>query len=191
MTGATGSILGVRLLEMLQPTDVETHLVMSGWGTRTLIHETPYSPQQVQATATRHYHIGDQGAVITSGSYLTDGMVIVPCSMSTLAAIATGRGDNLIHRAADVILKEQRKLVLVVREAPLHTIHLQNMLTLSRMGVVIHPPVPSFYICPENLDDVINYMIMRILDQFNIHLPDPRRWDGKMSTGDHTNGTES
>ena len=180
ITGATGTIFGVRLLQMLQGSGVETHLIMSKWGTRTLIHETDYTVEQVEGMATRHYPLSDQGATISSGSFTTLGMVIAPCSMRTLAAIATGLGDNLIHRAADVILKERRKLVLVVRESPFNDIHLENMLKLSRMGVVILPPVPAFYNHPQNLDDMINHVAMRTLDQFDIHLDVMNRWDGVM-----------
>ena len=180
ITGATGTIFGVRLLQMLQGSGVETHLIMSKWGARTLIHETDYTVEQVERMATRHYPLGDQGAAISSGSFTTLGMVIAPCSMRTLAAIANGLGDNLIHRAADVILKERRKLVLVVRESPFNDIHLENMLKLSRMGVVILPPVPAFYNHPQNLDDMINHVAMRTLDQFDIHLDVMNRWDGVM-----------
>jgi len=180
ITGATGTIFGVRLLQMLQGSGVETHLIMSKWGARTLIHETDYTVDQVERMATRHYPFGDQGAKFTSGSFTTLGMVVAPCSMRTLAAIANGLGDNLIHRAADVILKERRKLVLVVRESPFNDIHLENMLKLSRMGVVILPPVPAFYNHPQNLDDMINHVAMRTLDQFDIHLDVMNRWDGVM-----------
>jgi len=180
ITGATGTIFGVRLLQMLQGSGVETHLIMSKWGTRTLIHETDYTVEQVERMATRHYPLGDQGAAISSGSFTTLGMVIAPCSMRTLASIANGLGDNLIHRAADVILKERRRLVLVVRESPFNDIHLENMLKLSRMGVVILPPVPAFYNHPQNLDDMINHVAMRTLDQFDIHLDVMNRWDGVM-----------
>jgi 4-hydroxy-3-polyprenylbenzoate decarboxylase len=180
ITGATGTIFGVRLLQMLQGSGVETHLIMSNWGARTLIHETDYTVEQVERMATRHYPLGDQGAAISSGSFTTLGMVIAPCSMRTLAAIANGLGDNLIHRAADVILKERRKLVLVARESPFNDIHLENMLKLSRMGVVILPPVPAFYNHPQNLDDMINHVAMRTLDQFDIHLDVMNRWDGVM-----------
>ena len=182
ITGATGTIFGVRLLQMLHGSGVETHMVMSKWAARTLIHETQHTVEEVQAFASHNYQLGDQGAAISSGSFLTLGMVIVPCSMRTLAAIASGAADNLIHRAADVILKERRKLVLVVRESPLHDIHLENMLKLSRMGVVILPPVPAFYNHPQNLDDMINHVTMRILDQFDIHLDVMNRWDGTMFT---------
>lgn len=178
ITGATGTIFGVRLLQMLHGSGVETHLVMSKWATRTLTHETPYAIKDVQNLATTNYAIGDQGAAISSGSFVTLGMVIAPCSMRTLAAIAHGLGDNLIHRAADVVLKEKRKLVLVVRESPFNEIHLENMLKLARMGVAILPPVPAFYNNPQNLDDMINHIAMRVIDQFDIHLDVMNRWDG-------------
>jgi flavin prenyltransferase len=178
ITGATGTIFGVRLLQMLHGSGVETHLVVSKWAARTLAHETPYSLKNVQDLATQSYGIGAQGAAISSGSFVTMGMVIAPCSMRTLAAIAHGIGDNLIHRAADVILKERRKLVLVVRESPFSEIHLENMLKLARMGVVILPPVPAFYNNPQNLDDMINHITMRVIDQFDIHLDVMNRWDG-------------
>ena len=178
ITGATGTIFGVRLLQMLHGSGVETHLVVSKWAARTLAHETPYSLQDVQQLATQSYGVGAQGAAISSGSFVTMGMVIAPCSMRTLAAIAHGIGDNLIHRAADVVLKERRKLVLVVRESPFSEIHLENMLKLARMGVVILPPVPAFYNNPQNLDDMINHITMRVIDQFDIYLDVMNRWDG-------------
>lgn len=183
ISGATGAILGVHLLQALQDSEAETHLVVSKWGARTLIHETPYTLEQVQQMATRHYSPNDEAAAISSGSFLTRGMVVCPCSVRTLAAIAHGHGDNLIHRAADVVLKERRKLVLVVRETPLNDIHLENMLKLSRMGVVIFPPVPAFYNNPRTIDDILKQAVMRILDQFDIHLPSASRWDGNMSAG--------
>jgi 4-hydroxy-3-polyprenylbenzoate decarboxylase len=178
MTGATGTIFGVRLLQVLQGSGVETHLVMSKWAARTLIEETSHTVEQVQQLATRVYPLGDQGAAISSGSFLTLGMIVVPCSMRTLAAIAHGLGDNLIHRAADVILKERRRLVLAIREAPLSEIHLENMLKLSRMGVVISPPVPAFYNRPQTIDDIVNYSVARLLDQLDIHLDVRNRWAG-------------
>lgn len=178
ITGATGTIFGVRLLQMLHGSGVETHLVVSKWAARTLTHETPYSLKEVQELATQSYGSGDQGAAISSGSFVTLGMVIAPCSMRTLAAIAHGLGDNLVHRAADVVLKERRKLVLVVRESPFNEIHLENMLKLARMGVVILPPAPAFYNHPQSLDDMINHVAMRVVDQFDIHLDVMNRWDG-------------
>ena len=189
ITGATGTIFGVRLLQMLHGSGVETHLVMSKWAARTLTHETPHTLKEVQGLATHSYALGDQGAAISSGSFITLGMVIAPCSMRTLAAITHGLGDNLIHRAADVVLKERRKLVLVVRESPFHEIHLENMLKLSRMGVVILPPLPAFYNQPQNLDDMINHIAMRIIDQFDIHLDVMNRWDGVLSS-ERQNRTE-
>ena len=178
ITGATGSVLGVRTLQVLKDAGLETHLVMSKWGARTLLHETPYTVDYVKSLATCSYSESDQGAPISSGSFLTDGMIVAPCSVRTLAAIANGHGDNLIHRAADVILKERRKLVLMVRETPLNDIHLENMLKLSRMGVVIMPPMPAFYTNPQNLDDVVNHMVMRALDAVGIHLDVASRWQG-------------
>jgi 4-hydroxy-3-polyprenylbenzoate decarboxylase len=181
ISGATGTIYGVRLLELLQNSGIETHLVLSKWGARTLIHETAYSVEQVRKLATHHYGSQDQGAPISSGSFLTLGMVVCPCSMRSLAAIAYGHGDTLIHRAADVVLKERRRLVLVVREAPLNDVHLENMLKLSRMGVVIFPPVPAFYHHPQSLDDIVTQTAMRILDQVGVHLAAGHRWDGALS----------
>ena len=177
ITGASGSIFGVRLLEMLQGSGIETHLVMSRWGARTLVHETSYTPEQVNALATVVHQLTDQGAAISSGSFVTMGMVIAPCSVRTLAAIAHGLGDNLIHRAADVILKERRKLVLAVREAPLSEIHLENMLKLARMGVVIAPPMPAFYNRPATIDEMVNYSCVRLLDQLGVHV-NTSRWAG-------------
>ena len=177
ITGASGTIFGVRLLEMLQGTGIETHLIMSRWGARTLVHETSYTPDQVNALASVVHPLTDQGATISSGSFVTIGMVIAPCSVRTLAAIAHGLGDNLIHRAADVVLKERRKLVLAVREAPLSDIHLENMLKLSRMGVVISPPMPALYSRPQTIDDMVNYTCVRLLDQLGVHV-DAARWAG-------------
>ena len=181
ITGATGTIFGVRLLQLLQESEIETHLIMSRWAGRTLLEETSHTIEDVQQMATRVYPLNDQGATISSGSFLTDGMVIVPCSMRTLAAVAHGLGDNLIHRAADVILKERRRLVLAVREAPLSEIHLGNMLKLSRMGVVICPPVPAFYNRPQTIDDIVNHTVARLLDQLDIHLDIQSRWQGMMA----------
>jgi len=183
MTGATGTAIGVRLLELLQETDVETHLVMSRWAVRTLLHETDYAPEDVRKLATRVYPVEDQGAAISSGSFMTGGMIIVPCSMRTLAAVAYGLNDNLIHRAADVILKERRKLVLAVREMPFNDIHLENMLKLSRMGAVICPPVPAFYKRPKTVDDIVTWTAARLLDQVGVHLEVGSRWEGEMEAG--------
>jgi 4-hydroxy-3-polyprenylbenzoate decarboxylase len=183
MTGATGAIYGVRLLERLREAGAETHLVISRWGARTLLHETSWSRERVEALASVTYAPADMGAAISSGSFRTDGMVIAPCSAKTLAAIAHGFGENLIHRAADVVLKERRRLVLAVREAPLSDIHLENMLKLSRMGAVILPPMPAFYNNPRTVDDVIDYTVARILDQFGMQVESAMRWSGDMGVG--------
>ena len=183
ITGATGTIYGVRLLERLREAGVDTHLVISRWGARTLMHETPYSREQVEALASAIYAPGDMGAAISSGSFRTDGMIIAPCSAKTLAAIAHGYGDSLIHRAADVTIKERRRLVLAVREAPLSDIHLENMLKLSRMGVVILPPLPAFYNHPTTIDDLVDQAVARMLDQFGLETRGVERWAGEMDVG--------
>lgn len=183
MTGATGSILGVRLLELLQDSDIETHLVMSKWAARTVIHETPYTTKQIKEMVFQQHSLENQGSAISSGSFLSMGMVVLPCSVRTLSAIATGEGHNLIHRAADVVLKERRKLVLAVRESPLNPIHLENMLKLSRLGVSIVPPMPAFYNHPQTITTLVDHMVMRILDQLGIHLEISERWVGEMAIG--------
>jgi len=182
MTGSTGAIFGVRLLQVLADTDCETHLIVSKWAQQTVEHETSLSMADLRALATETYGAADMGAKVSSGSFHTDGMVVVPCSMRTTAAIAHGNGDHLVHRAADVILKERRKLVLVARETPLNDIHLENLLKLSRMGVTILPPMPAFYNQPKTLDDMVNHIVMRILDQFGIERDLIKRWDGKVRT---------
>ena len=186
ITGATGVIYGVRLLERLREAATETHLIVSRWGARTLLHETPYSREQVEALAHTVYASNDMGAAISSGSFTTAGMIIAPCSARTLGAIAHGFGDSLIHRAADVVLKERRKLVLAVREAPLNDIHLENMLKLSRMGAVILPPVPAFYNNPRSLADIVEHSVARMLDQFGVEVPGAARWEGNMRVGGRT-----
>ncbi len=180
MTGATGAILGVRLMEVLAEAEVESHLVISKWAQQTILHETARSLEDMKALASEVHSASDMGASISSGSFHTEGMVVVPCSMRTVSCIAHGNGDHLVHRAADVILKERRKLVLVTRETPLNTIHLENMLALSRMGVTILPPMPAFYNHPENLGQMVDHIVMRILDQFGISVDLAARWDGKM-----------
>ena len=183
ITGASGTIYGVRLLERLRTLDVETHLVLSRWGARTLLHETRYTVEQVQRLATVSYPATDQGAAISSGSFVTMGMIVLPCSMRTLGAIAHGVGETLVPRAADVVLKERRRLVLGVREAPFHEIHLENMLKLSRMGVIISPPVPAFYNHPKTIDDIVEHTVTRLLDLFGLHDDRTGRWTGEMEPG--------
>jgi 4-hydroxy-3-polyprenylbenzoate decarboxylase len=182
MTGSTGAIFGVRFLEALKKTEVESHLIISKWAQRTIEHETNYTLEQVRALASVVHSQGDMGATISSGSFLTEGMVVIPCSVRTLGGIANGYGEHLVHRAADVVLKERRRLVLVVRETPLSEVHLENMLKLARMGVVMLPPMPAFYNHPQTVDDVVHHIVGRVLDQFGIPAPFEKRWDGHMHT---------
>jgi 4-hydroxy-3-polyprenylbenzoate decarboxylase len=183
VTGATGSIYAIHLLEALRKTRVESHLVLSRWGARTLIHETDHTLDQVRALATHWYKDNDQGARISSGSFTTLGMVILPCSVKTLADIAHGHSGDLLHRAADVVLKERRRLVLAVREAPFTEIHLENMLKLSRMGVVISPPLPAFYNRPRSIEELVDHTVARLLDLFDIQVEGAQRWTGVMGVG--------
>jgi flavin prenyltransferase len=179
MTGATGAIFGIRLLERLRGiADVETHLIMSRWARLNISAETDYTPAQVQSLADVTYNEGDQGAAISSGSFRVDAMVVVPCSMRTLAAIRHGLADNLVARAADVVLKERRNLCLVPRETPLNAIHLDNMLALAQIGVGICPPMPAFYNRPTTLDDLVDHITVRVLDQLGLDVDYPKRWAG-------------
>ena len=180
LTGATGAIFGIRLLEALKQSDVESHLIVSKWAERTIRHETRYTMDQVTALASVHYNINDMGATVSSGSFLTEGMVIIPCSMRTLGGIAHGYGEHLIHRAADVVLKERRRLVLVPRETPLSQVHIENMLKLARLGVTMLPPMPAFYNHPSSIEDIVDHIVARVLDQFGIAAPFAKRWDGRM-----------
>jgi 4-hydroxy-3-polyprenylbenzoate decarboxylase len=183
ISGATGAIYGVRLLEILAKIDgIETHLVLTRAGKMTIQVETPYSVKDVEALADVVHDVNNVGASISSGSFRTEGMVIAPCSMKSMGGIAHSLGGDLLVRAADVVLKERKKLVLVVRETPLHLGHLEAMVSLTRMGAVIFPPVPAFYHRPKTLDEVINQSVTRILDQFNIDVGLFQRWDdGGMS----------
>lgn len=179
MTGATGAPLGVALLQALRKMpDVETHLVMSKWAKTTIELETPYRARDVAGLADFCHSPSDQAATISSGSFRTDGMIVIPCSMKTLAGIRAGYADGLVGRAADVVLKEGRKLVLVPREMPLSTVHLENMLALSRMGVAMVPPMPAFYNHPQSVDDITQHIVARVLDQFALEHPHARRWQG-------------
>jgi len=178
ISGATGAIYGVRILEILAKVDdVETHLVLTRAGKMTIGVETLFSVKDVEALADVVHDINNVGASISSGSFRTAGMVIAPCSMKSMGGIANSLGGDLLVRAADVILKERKKLVLVVRETPLHLGHLEAMVALTRMGAVIFPPVPAFYHRPKSLDDVINQTVTRILDQFDIDVKLFHRWD--------------
>ncbi len=178
ISGATGAIYGVRMLEILAKIDdIETHLVMSKAGRMTIQVETPFSVKDVEAMADVVHDISNVGASISSGSFRTEGMVIVPCSMKSMGGIAHSLAGDLLVRAADVVLKERKKLVLVVRETPLHLGHLEAMASLTRMGAIIFPPVPAFYHRPKTLNDVINQTVTRILDQFDIDVKLFHRWD--------------
>lgn len=180
ITGASGTIYGIQLLEALHSmNDIEVHLVMSRWAKENLaIEQTNYTEAQVKKLADFTYSDNDLGATIASGSFRHDGMVIVPASMKTVATVATGIGDNLISRAADVTLKEQRQLIIVPRESPFNQIHLENMLKLSKMGVSIIPPIPAFYNNPQTIDDIVNHTIMKILDHLHIDNEISSRWEG-------------
>lgn len=180
ITGATGAIYGTRLLEILQTIeDVETHLVLSSAGALTAQCELDMDKKSIYALADVVHTPKDIGATISSGSFITHGMVIAPCSMKTLGAIANGLADNLVSRAADVILKERRRLILMVRETPFNLIHLRNMTTLSEMGAIIAPPVPAFYTRPESIDDIVNHTVGRILDSLDIPAIEyVKRWEG-------------
>jgi 4-hydroxy-3-polyprenylbenzoate decarboxylase len=179
MTGATGAMLGVELLRRLQEhPDVQTHLVLSRWARATIRLETGLSVGDVAGLADFVYSSDDQAAAISSGSFLVEAMVVVPCSMKTLAGIRTGYADGLIARAADVTLKERRRLVLVPRETPLSEIHLDNMLALARMGASIVPPMPAFYNQPVTIDDIVGHIVTRIMDQLGIESPTATRWKG-------------
>lgn len=182
MSGASGAILGIRLLEVLRDAAVETHLVMSKWAQATIKLETDRTVRAVARLATAVHAPTDLAACISSGSYRTDGMVVIPCSMKTLASIRTGVSSNLLERAADVTLKERRKLILVPRESPLSEIHLENMLALSRMGAVILPPMPAFYTRPRTLEDMVDQVVGRVLDQLGIEVEIGRRWAGMADT---------
>lgn len=179
ITGASGAPLGVRLLEWLRELpEVQTHLVLSRWARTTIELETPYSVREVGKLADVVYGPNEQAAAISSGSFCTDGMVIVPCSMKTVAAIRAGYADNLVARAADVTIKEHRPLVLVPRETPLSEIHLENLLDLARKGIRIVPPMPAFYNNPASVDDIVDHIVGRVLDQLGLPAPRVRRWTG-------------
>ena len=179
ITGATGAIFGVRVLQALRAADVESHLILSEWGRRTIEHETGFTLAQLRRLAAVVHGLENMAATVSSGSFLTDGMVIAPCSMRTLAAVATGNSENLVQRAADVVLKEKRRLVLVVRETPLSEIHLENMLRLARIGATILPPMPAFYNRPRSIDEIVGHIVARVLDQFGIRADFAKRWDGR------------
>ena len=182
ITGASGVIYGIRLLEILKDMAVETHLVMSRSAEVTVAHETDWKIADIRALADRSYKQEDIGAAISSGSFVTLGMIIAPCSIRSASEIATGVTSTLLTRAADVVLKERRKLLLMVRESPLHLGHLRTLAALSEMGAVVAPPVPAFYANPESLDDMIAHTLGRAMDQFGLDTGTVHRWkDGQPS----------
>ena len=178
ITGASGAVYGVRLLRLLAATDIETHLVMSRSAKVTLTQELDIGVAEVSALAKVVHQVDNIGASISSGSFRTLGMVIAPCSMRTLAEIASGVTSSLVTRAADVVLKERRRLVLLVREAPLHLGHLRSMTAATEMGAIVYPPVPAFYARPENLEQMVDHTLGRVLDLFDIETKAVSRWGG-------------
>lgn len=179
MTGASGVIYGIRLLEALRELEVETHLVMTKAAEMTLAYETDLKAKDIRALAAETHAIGDVGASCSSGSFRTAGMIIAPCSMKTLAEIATGVTSNLLTRSADVVLKERRRLVLLARETPLTAVHLRNMLTVTEMGGIVAPPVPAFYIKPDDIDALVDHTVGRVLDLFDLDTGRVKRWREK------------
>lgn len=180
ISGASGAVYGVRLLQRLRDNPaVETHLVVSDAGWLNVQHELALPRAQVEAVADVVYPIGQVGAAIASGSFVCDGMVIAPCSMRTLAAVAHGLADNLITRAADVMLKERRRLILMVRETPLNLAHLRNMTAVTEMGAIVFPPVPAFYHRPQTVAELVDHSVCRVLDLLNLAAADAPRWSNE------------
>ncbi|CAB3916145.1 Flavin prenyltransferase UbiX [Achromobacter animicus] len=178
ITGATGALYAVRMLQALRNVeDVESHLVVSASGVLNIKHELDVSRQDVYALADHVHSIRDVGATLASGAFQTAGMVIVPCSMRTLAAVAHGLSDNLITRAADVTLKERRRLVMMVRETPFNLAHLRNMTAVTEMGGIVFPPLPAFYHRPKSIDEMVDHTVARVLEMFEIVVPGPH-WEG-------------
>lgn len=184
ISGATGVIFGIRLLDILRDLDIETHLVISRAGALTIAHETDFRLSDIAARSHFTYRIGDIAAPISSGSFRTEGMIIAPCSVHTFSEIATGVTSNLLTRAADVMLKERRKLVLMVRETPLHAGHLRSLTRLAEMGAIIAPPMQTFYTKPRNIDAMINHSLGRVLDLFDLAMPGLPRWGDPVSSAE-------
>lgn len=178
ISGASGAIYGIRLLELLKDTDIETHLVVSRAARTTLAYETNVSLADVQALATVTYPEQDIGAACSSGSFKTLGMIIAPCSIKTMSEIAAGTTSNLVSRAADVCLKERRRVVLMLRETPLHLGHIRSMAAVTEQGAIVYPPVPAFYARPQTLDEMLDHTLGRVLDLFDIDIGTVRRWSG-------------
>ncbi|AMN47691.1 4-hydroxy-3-polyprenylbenzoate decarboxylase [Steroidobacter denitrificans] len=182
ISGASGVIYGIRALQMLRDAgNIEVHLVMSAAAKLNIRLETDWSVSEVEALASKVYDVKDLAASISSGSYRTVGMLVAPCSIKTLSAIACSHSDNLLTRAADVVVKERRRLVLMVRETPLHAGHCELLLKVAALGVIVAPPIPAFYNRPATLDDLVNHSVGRILDLFDIDVPALKRWEGIQS----------
>lgn len=178
ISGASGAIYGIRILQALQGSGIETHLVMSASARITLAAETDMTAPEVEALASEVHDVRNIGASVSSGSFRTLGMVVAPCSVRTLSEVAWGTSGNLLTRAADVVLKERRRLVLMLRETPLHAGHLQSMLQATHNGAIVMPPVPAFYARPQTLDDIVNHSVGRVLDLFDIETDLVARWSG-------------
>ena len=176
ITGSTGAVYGIRMLETLKKLGVQTHLIMSEWGEKCISMETDFTPEYVKSLATNTSDEKNMASSVSSGTHRVDGMIVAPCSMKTLSAIANGYDDTLVARAAGVTIKESRKLILMARETPFSAIHLENMLKLSRLGVVILPPVTEFYTKPTTIDDIVNHGVGKCLDQFDIEHNLYPRW---------------
>jgi 4-hydroxy-3-polyprenylbenzoate decarboxylase len=184
ISGASGAIYGIRLLELLRDADIETHLVISRAARLTLAYETDRKIADIEALATRVYPEQDVGAACSSGSFKTQGMIIAPCSIKTMSEIATGTTTNLVSRAADVCLKERRRLVLMLRETPLHLGHIRSMASVTEAGAIVYPPVPAFYARPQSIEDMVDHTLGRVLDLFDIDLGTVKRWTGKLRVPD-------
>lgn len=176
ISGASGARYGIRFLEVCRSLDIETHLVLSAWGRRNIELETEYTVSEVSALAFKTHEDKDLAAAVSSGSFRHDGMVVIPCSMKSVSAIANGFTENLLHRAADVTLKEGRRIILVPRETPLSVIHLENLLKLARAGAIILPPMPAFYNKPRSLEDIVDHLVGRVLDHLGVEHTLVNRW---------------
>lgn len=178
ISGASGAIYGIRALELLKECEIETHLILTVTAMKTIKHETSYDVELVRSLASHVYEEDDLGASISSGSFRTCGMLIVPCSVNSMSGIAIGLSSNLLLRAACVTIKESRKLVLMVRESPLHLVHLRNMVSLAEMGVVVMPPVPAFYNSPNSIKEIVDHSVYRALRCFGVYPNDVNEWSG-------------
>jgi len=186
ISGASGAVYGIRLLELLKGSGIETHLVISRAARLTLSYETDMTIADVEALATVTYPEQDIGAACSSGSFKTLGMIIAPCSIKTMAEIASGATSNLVSRAADVCLKERRRVVLMLRETPLHLGHIRSMAAVTEAGAIVYPPVPAFYARPQSIEDMVDHTLGRVLDLFDIDVGTVRRWSGKARKADNS-----